>query len=75
MRKIRNAKGFTLIEVIVVIAVIAILAAILAPQIAKHIKDAKVAKARARRRGQQRNFQDKSWYLCPLQQSGDGCSR
>jgi len=47
MQKIRGSKGFTLIEVIVVIAVIAILAAILAPQIAKHIKDAKVAKARA----------------------------
>jgi len=47
MQRIRNAKGFTLIEIIVVIAVIAILAAILAPQIAKHIRDAKVAKARA----------------------------
>jgi len=47
MQRIRDTKGFTLIEIIVVIAVIAILAAILAPQIAKHIKDAKVAKARA----------------------------
>lgn len=47
MKCLRNHKGFTLIEVIVVIAVIAILAAILAPQIAKHIKDAKVSKARA----------------------------
>ncbi len=47
MKKLQQEKGFTLIEIIVVIAVIAILAAILAPQIAKHIKDAKVSKARA----------------------------
>ncbi len=47
VKMFKRDKGFTLIEVIVVIAVIAILAAILAPQIAKHIKDAKISKARA----------------------------
>ncbi|MCD6455042.1 MAG: prepilin-type N-terminal cleavage/methylation domain-containing protein [Candidatus Aminicenantes bacterium] len=38
-------KGFTLIEMVVVLAVVAILAAILVPTVAKHIEDAKLARA------------------------------
>ncbi len=46
MKKLRNAQGFTLIEVIVVIAVVAILAAILTPTVVKNIDDSKVARAK-----------------------------
>ncbi len=38
-------KGFTLIEMVVVLAVVSILAAILVPAVAKHIEDAKIARA------------------------------
>jgi len=44
-KKMRNNKGFTLIEMVVVLAVVAILAAILTPTIAKNINDAKIARA------------------------------
>jgi prepilin-type N-terminal cleavage/methylation domain-containing protein len=43
--RIHGRAGFTLVEVVVVIAVVALLAAILAPLIAKHIDDAKLARA------------------------------
>jgi len=43
--KMKNKKGFTLIEMIVVIAIIAILIAMVAPSITKYINTAKVTKA------------------------------
>jgi len=46
MKKLRETRGFTLIEVIVVIAVVAILAAILTPSVVKNIDDSKIARAK-----------------------------
>ncbi|SJZ67159.1 type II secretion system protein [Anaerorhabdus furcosa] len=43
MKKIKNKKGFTLIELIVVIAILAVLGLLLVPQISGYIKASKDA--------------------------------
>lgn len=40
-----QARGFTLIEMVVVLAVVAVLIGILVPQIVKHIRDSKISRA------------------------------
>lgn len=47
MKKLKNNKGFTLIELVVVIAILAILALILVPAIGKYIGDANISKNKA----------------------------
>ena len=46
MNKVRNSKGFTLLEIIVVVAIIAILAAYIAPKVAGRVDDARISKAK-----------------------------
>ncbi len=43
--KIRNSKGFTLIELMIVVAIIAILAVVAVPQFTKYLRSAKAAEA------------------------------
>jgi len=45
--KLKEERGFTLIEIIVILAVIAILAAVLTPMITKYIGESRVSKAEA----------------------------
>ncbi|MGR3177143.1 MAG: prepilin-type N-terminal cleavage/methylation domain-containing protein [Candidatus Anammoxibacter sp.] len=45
MQKLKDNKGFTLIEIIVVLGVIAILASVLTPTLISYLKDAKMRKA------------------------------
>lgn len=43
MRKIKNQKGFSLVELIIVIAIMAILSAVIAPQLFRYIERSKIA--------------------------------
>lgn len=45
LNKIRNSKGFTLIELMIVVAIIAILAVVAVPQFTKYLRSAKAAEA------------------------------
>ena len=47
MNKVRNNRGFTLLEIIVVVAIIAILASYIAPKIAGRVDDARISKAKS----------------------------
>ena len=47
MNKLRNNRGFTLLEIIVVVAIIAILASYIAPKIAGRVDDARISKAKS----------------------------
>lgn len=49
-KKIKNKKGFTLIELIVVIAILAVLAAIIIPTVASNIQNAEIQRDRANAR-------------------------
>ncbi len=46
MRKIKNIRGFTLLEIIVVVFILSILAAIVAPRIIGRTDDARIAEAK-----------------------------
>ena len=50
MKKLRNKKGFTLIELIVVIAILAVLALILIPSISNYVAQARDARNEANAR-------------------------
>lgn len=50
MKKLRNKKGFTLIELIVVIAILAVLALILIPSISNYVAEAREARNNANAR-------------------------
>ena len=45
LQKLRNSKGFTLIELMIVVAIIAILAVVAVPQFTKYMRSAKAAEA------------------------------
>ncbi|MSP90879.1 MAG: prepilin-type N-terminal cleavage/methylation domain-containing protein [Myxococcales bacterium] len=45
LQKLRNSKGFTLIELMIVVAIIAILAVVAVPQFSKYMRSAKAAEA------------------------------
>jgi len=47
MNKLRNNRGFTLLEIIVVVAIIAILASYIAPKVAGRVDDARISKAKS----------------------------
>lgn len=51
MKKIKNKKGFTLIELIVVIAILAVLGLLLVPQISGFIEQSKVSVGHANAKG------------------------
>ncbi|HVF35614.1 MAG TPA: type II secretion system major pseudopilin GspG [Candidatus Saccharimonadia bacterium] len=47
MDRIRRARGFTLIEIVIAVAILAILAAIVIPRVAGRVDDARVARAKS----------------------------